>query len=294
MRSSFFGAMAVIVLAGCTCSESPPSPNSSAKKPESPLAAYVNLDLRKLEEDRKPDLNKLLTAILPEKQRRERLWAPESWSIWKNESTKEKNGFILFQGCHIFEIPGQSYATVHFLDGSGKLVNTVEFSTGWRIDIDSAIMQDDPGLKGYCIDVRSSPAIGGRDVRRQVYGIIGGRLALLWLEDSEKKMISNTYYAPNHTIGPEVPKRTAQEWEQALSSPRRMVVLETLAWLGGEHRRDLSATPENVSMEDIESARLVAAVRQRPAVRKTLKELCSSEVEPVQQAAKLALEEVAK
>jgi hypothetical protein len=294
MRFIFFGAMVATLLVGCTCSESPTPADALVQQSKPPLATYVNLDLRKLEEGPKAELAKLLAATLPEKYRAEGPWAFEPWFVWRSESANGQNGFILFQGLHIFVIPGQSHAAVHLLDDSGKLLHSVDFSTGWRIDIDSASLQHEPTLKGQIIAVRSSPVINGREVSRQVYGVINNRVALLWLEDSGEKLLSNIYHAPNHTIGPDVPKRTAEEWEQALASVQPTVVLEALTWLGGDHRRDLSATPQNVSIEDLEAAKLVAAVRQRPGVRKALGELSRSANERIHQAAKVALAQLEK
>jgi hypothetical protein len=79
-----------------------------------------------------------------------------------------------------------------------------------------------------------------------------------------------------------------------LSSAEPMVVLEALLWIGGNHRRDLGATPPNVSMEDRDVAELVASVRQRPAVQRTLEELSCSENQYVRQAVRLAAQELGK
>jgi hypothetical protein len=290
MRSAFSDAMVAILLVGCACSEALPQADTALQKPESPVASYVNRNLRKLEEAPRTKLAELLNPILPKKYRSDELWAFEPWSIWRSDSAKGKNGFILFQGRRMAFVPGQSYAAVHFLDDSGKLLSSVDFSTGWRIDIDDANLRFEPTVKGHVIDVRSSRTINGRDVCRQVYGINQGRVALLWLEDSGGKMMSNIYRSPNHTIGPDVPKRTAEEWEQALASAEPMVVLEALTWLGGEHREDLSAKPQNFVIEDVETAKLFAAVRQRPGVRKALDGLSRSKNQWIQQAAKLTLE----
>jgi hypothetical protein len=126
-----------------------------------------------------------------------------------------------------------------------------------------------------------------------VYGLIEKRLALLWLEDSDGKLIPNNYQYPNHTIGPAVPKREAEAWEKALSSEQPSIILEALAWIGGRHR-DPAEEEKNVHTEEIESAKLVAAVRARQDVRKALQKLTSSDVPRIQDAAKLALGQLKK
>jgi hypothetical protein len=292
MRPSVLALMLMPVLAGCCYSEPSVPAASPAEKRDPPLAAYVNADLRKLKEGLKADLTKALAGILPEKYGPDAPFPFKPWFVWRNPAAREKNEFIVFQGRPIFMIPGTSSAAVHFIDASGKLLNSVAFSTGWRIDLESAQMVHEPLVKGDVIEVRSSPVINGNDIVRQVYGVIGRRVALLRLEDSHGKLIANFYHAPNHTIGPDVPKRSTAEWEQALASTKLMIVLEALAWLGGHHRDDLS--PTDVYIEDLETAKLVAAVRQRPGVRKRLDRLTRSENTWLQQAAKMALEQLQK
>jgi hypothetical protein len=73
-----------------------------------------------------------------------------------------------------------------------------------------------------------------------------------------------------------------------------VLVLEALAWLGGDHRTDLSPTPSNICIEDLETAKLVAAIRQRPAVRQRLGRLARSDNAWIRQATKLALDQMPK
>jgi hypothetical protein len=293
MRTSLVGITAAILVGGCSCSRAPVPSDPPEPETESPLVSYAGADLRNLNEGRKAELNALLAATLPKERLTEGPFARQSWAVWPYPTAAERRGLILFEGQHLFMIPGRSSAAVHFFDHSGKYLNSVAFATGWRIDIESAALETDAALGGQLIDVRSAPSINGRDVCRQVYGVIDNRLALLWLEDSTGAMIANTYYAPNHTIGPAPPRRTAEEWEESLTSARPMIVLEALTWLGGDHLRDLSAERDVVS-EDPEAAKLVAEVRRRPGVRKTVDGLSRSESSRIQQAAKLAIEELAK
>jgi hypothetical protein len=260
--------------------------SGSSEEPKFNLSAYIDLDLRKLEKGHKAELMKTLAAILPE-YRAGGPWNGNPWYIWKKDGGK---GLIVFEGYHCIIMPGSSGATVHFLDNSGKLRRSMEFSTGWRIEIESARLRPEHALRGVVLEVRSAPLNNGRDVCRQVYGLLDDRLALLWLEDSLGNFIPNIYEAPNHTIGPDALIRSAKQWEEALACDQPMVVLEALAWLGGEHRRNLS--PVDFDAEKVEEARLVASVRTRTRARKILDDLSRSAIKPIQQAARLALKQV--
>lgn len=114
MRLIFFGAMVATLLAGCSFSDAPTTADALVKESKSPLATYVNQDLRELKDGPKAKLAKLLAATLPEKYGAKEPWGFEPWFVWRSESTRGKKGFIVFQGRHIVMIPGQSHAAVHF------------------------------------------------------------------------------------------------------------------------------------------------------------------------------------
>jgi hypothetical protein len=177
-------------------------------------------------------------------------------------------------------MPGSSGAAVHFFDDSGRLLNSVAFSTGWRINLDSATLRKEPRVAGSVIEVRLGP-------ERQVYGLLNKRVVLLRLEGSNGELIPNNYFAPNHTIGPDVPDLDAQEWEQALASGQKMVILEALVWLGGKHSPDLSEASLNRQWTS-----LVAEVRRRPGVRKAIEGLSRSDNPWMHEAARLALAQI--
>src|SRR5262249_50785961 len=147
------------------------------------LAAYVNVDLRNLEVGPKAELAKLLTAQLPDEYLADGPFDVRPWYLWRIKRANGLPGFVLFQGCHLWMIPGQSRAAVHVFDGSGQGLSSTGFRTGHRIDIDIVRPRHERALQGPAIEVTSGPHIGGCDVARQVYGVIDDRVALLWLED---------------------------------------------------------------------------------------------------------------
>lgn len=253
--------------------------------PDESLEPFVDADLRQLED--KAELNAALSIHLPEGNRP---WhGPEPWHLWRHELPHERPGYVLFEGQHLFEIPGTSSATVHVLSRSGAVLGSTEFSTGWRIDLQEAAYRDHPEL-GRIIEVASAPTIGGRSIRRQMYGIIENRVALLRMEDGEGNLLRNDFANPNHTIGPPPPDRTANEWEDSLDSNNPQVVLESLTWIGGFHRLDPNPPPPNAFVEDTKTGQLVAAMRERAGVRNAVARRSKSEVAWIREAADKALE----
>ena len=251
--------------------------------PDESLESFVDADLRQLED--KTELKAALSVHLPDRQE---FWpGPEPWHLWRHELSSDRLGFVLFEGQHIFEIPGTSSAAVHVLSRSGAVLGSTEFSTGWRIDLQGATYRNHAEL-GRIIEVASAPVINGADVRRQFYGIMGNRVGLLRLEDRAGNLVLNSYSNPNHTIGPLPPERTPEEWEDSLDSDDPPVALESLTWIGGYHRRDLNPPPANALVEDTTVATLAADVRKRVRVRQTIARLSESDITWIREAAQAA------
>jgi hypothetical protein len=262
MRAFHCAWLLLMILVGC-----------SGDKQRASLDAFVDQDLRNMDDDSQGKLNELLSECLPERYHTDRIWAFEPWYVWRHETRDGHTVFILFQGQHIFEIPVVSRAAVHFLDLNRRHLGCSDFSTGWRIDLKSATLRRDQDLGVHVIEILTAPVINGDDIRRQVYGVFDDRVALLRLEDSFGKLVENNYHNPNHTIGPDPLPRSADEWEQELLSSEPARVLESLTWLGGMHRSDLTSASDNIGVEDIIPARTVAELRKRSAVQKAIAEL---------------------
>jgi hypothetical protein len=285
--------LSVALAAGCDSScnptDAPPTTNVS-------LGTYLDQNLRNLGNGPKEKLNSLIKAKLPDKyhERQETFFRGyEPWHVWRNIFSEDQKGFILLQARPIRMVPDDSEVTVHFFNESERLISSIDIATGWRMSPTSANLHFEPAINGQVIEVESAPTINGRDVRRQIYSPIDGRIALVRLEDSDGKVVSNFYHAPNHTIGPDVPKRTADEWEAALNAPRPTEVLEALIWLGGTHR-DPATDEKQVSQEDLESASLAAEVRKRLGVRNLVRAMSENRQGWVREAAELALKEIEK
>jgi hypothetical protein len=274
------------------------------------LSAFVNQDLRKLDDQPQtalasflgrfmPEqfpgprkrLNRLLARALPADASTDHPWAAKPWYLWCHERTDGQPGYILFEGCELIMIPGRSSAAVYFLDADGQHLGGSAFSTGWRIDIEDASFKFDPTLAVMVIEVQTAASINGADITCQTYGILGDRIALLRMEYSDGKLAVNNYYNPSHTIGPEVPRLPTEEWESALreGGPARM--LEALTWVGGMHRQDPEPPPENLDLEDADSVRRILEVRQRPEVSRAIRRLTQAQHPWIREAAHAALQQ---
>jgi hypothetical protein len=275
----------LVSLASVQAQDEKPTKGEGTVQEKNPLDRFKDRDLRTLSEAERSELRKLF----PVASGNPRISRP--WYCWKDASTPGNPRFILFQGNKLVNIPGGSSAFVNVQTRSG--VESFVFLTGWRIDLLSATWRQDPVLKRFIIDVCSSGGAensgqNGRDISHQFYGLIGNKLALLRLEDSNGKLVANVYSAPNWTIGPAPPKRTAEEWEKALGSKDEFEVLEGLVWVSGEHFDDQSMRRADTYSEDPKSAALAAEVRKREGVKKAVEAFARSENVYIKEAAGIA------
>jgi hypothetical protein len=207
--------------------------------------------------------------------------------------SKRQTRYALIEESPLLTIPGNSGLGVHVFAHDGSLMRSSVFQTGWRIFITDirVVFLEQIGRKA--IEVRSAPAINGRDVAKQFYALINDEVLLIRLEDNPGNLIRNAYGAPNYTFGLTVTGRSADEWKDALESGDFAEVLATLTWLSGIHLDPKEPIPEvsgmpPVAHEDISEARLVGKVRSRQDLRRQLKALMLSQNLWVRQAAKLA------
>lgn len=206
----------------------------------SSLSYFVDMDLRNLDDSQQSAFGKMLGSFLPDHFPGPRTkWnlllgqilpkeltskRDEFWYAWRNK-TKTHAGFILFQVAA--ENP---VATFHFLAADGKYQGKSECSTRWPIEAAAQVENDLGGSP--VIEIKIVGAVG-----RQIYGILENRVALLRIEDHAGKMVQNSYWYLPHQLGPLLPNRTREEWEELLNSSDRTQVLEGLTWIGGYHRR---------------------------------------------------------
>jgi hypothetical protein len=108
--------------------------------------------------------------------------------------------FVLVTGQPLFMIPGESRVRIHIFDMKGRHLSSKAFSTGWRIDLKGARIIEGAGSCTSQIEISTHLAIGGADISRQVYELIGNEVVLVRLEDSCGRILRNVY--DGHQIGP--------------------------------------------------------------------------------------------
>ncbi|MHC4663716.1 MAG: hypothetical protein ACYS8W_18810 [Planctomycetota bacterium] len=247
-------------------------------------------DLREMEKGAKAEMEKLINRLTKKKKDRLR-WSGSPWYIWRIPEEGEKFRYLLFIGHPLMSIPGASGAEIYIFASSGKKISYTSFSTGWRIGISVASLSIVKSGGGPIITVDSRPAINGRPVMKQYYGVIGDEIWTIRIEGSNGELLNNRYVYPNHTIGPRNSGRKEEGWKAALDSKNRLEVLSALIWLGGRHL-DAETVRENVRKEDKKEAAVYHKVADDPEVGRKVKKLCSSEDEWIKEAAEMALKRV--
>lgn len=286
-------AATVIFVIGCGLSESsfiPRSPNANGQDDfANRVAPFLDRDLRKLNKSSRTQFDALLTDVLPVNLCLSNSLLIEPFYIWRSKEDGKTARFVLFRGQSGGSIPGQSLGTIDVFDETGRHTFSSMFATGWRLFVKSASSKLDRTLDTDIFELKTINFFG-TDIARQFYCLLDDRVILLGLEDSNGLPVPNNYETTNRTIGPVVPTRTADEWEQALHSEKVPIVLEALMWVGGIHRVDLAPSRDHF-LESIESAKLHAAVNASPGVRRSIQELTESENLWINRAAKSALEQ---
>jgi hypothetical protein len=240
------------------------------------FATFLNQDLRHLSPDRKQELEELLFRVLPDKRQQNPLaniFEPEPWHLWHSTDAEGNSRYILFEGRDLFIIPGDSYAKVYLLETNGTILEESGFKTGYRINLEGALLRNDKSLGIEVIEVLTHASINGLDIRKRYYGIIGNRIALLRLEDSNGHLVVN-----GDCDGPPVPKRDASEWATILKSSDPAVVLEALHWLSGDHALDSSGVCRNHES-------MSRAIEAQPGVQASIQALTASQHPWVREAA---------
>lgn len=209
------------------------------------------------------------------------------WYLWKYEENG-RHYALVFSGFPLNNIPGCSKAQVVFVDSqAGSTVAVDTFSTGWRIDLRSAILQKRKGFGAPVLKVNSFPSSMGRDIVRQYYSVDDTGASLIRLEDSKGNVVRNMYAYPNHTIGPtNIWHKAVHDWKDDLHSTQHARILASLVWLGGMHWRknnQISAKHEDVSVVSE-----VISLHEDTSVKKIIEDLITSEFEWVATAARNA------
>jgi hypothetical protein len=214
-------------------------------------------------------------------------FAPTPWHVWKFNTPKSESRYVVFSGQHIFMIPGTSSASIVLLSASGAEIGSWSFSTGWRIDIESASTSFDDKLHTQLITVSTAPVINGRDVAKQHFALVDDKLYFIRLEDSKGRLILNHYLSPNHTLGGSLPAKDLAGWVVLLESPQLPLRLAALTYLSGTHMNpDRPRT--DVASESVEDAKLARAFRMAESTKRRIEDYRRSDNSWLKEAADLA------
>jgi hypothetical protein len=249
------------------------------------LLSFEGRDLRTLHEQESPVLQGAINSLTGVSQNQ--FLVPRLFSSVTNSSGEPR--YVLVQESPLVSIPGSCGLRISVFSSEGNQLDSSEFDSGWRIALGSMRFMRVEGLDGDILEVESHQFINGRDVAKQYYALVGRRMLLIRLEDSERRLIQNTYSSPNHTIGLTRFGLSAENWEEMLRSNDRAEVLAALTWIGGVHL-DVSEREPDYIHEEITEALVAADLQSRENVKTVVKQLSRSDHQWIRNAARLTAE----
>jgi hypothetical protein len=262
-------------------------PAPAAVSPAWPiLLSWQDRDLTQIQEPQKSQLKMAIEAL---RSTRNQFLEPRLFSRVSTFPGEER--YVLVEESPLVYIPGDSRLQISIFYLDGTLLDSSEFGAGWRISLSGIRFTRVNGISGDVLEVKSAPHINGADIGKQYYAVIGDKMRLIRLEDSNGGLIANYYSSPNHTIGFTEVGRSAEEWENSLITKDEAQSLATLTWLSGFHLNIDEGAPNYVH-EDLSEARLVEEVRARPGVKKIVNALKDANNPWLREAARLAAEQM--
>lgn len=250
------------------------------------LLGWQDRDLTQIQE---PEMAQLKMAIAVLRSTQNQFLEPRLFSRVSTFPGEER--YVLVEESPLRFIPGDSRLQISVFDLEGKLLDSSEFGAGWRIILSGVSVIRVKHISGDVLEVKSAPHINGADIGKEYYAVIGDKMRLIRLEDSNGELIANAYGSPNHTIGFTEVGRSAEDWEKSLITKDEAQSLATLTWLGGFHLNIDEGAPNYVH-EDLSEARLVEEVRARPGVKKIVNALKDANNPWLREAARLAAEQM--
>jgi hypothetical protein len=250
------------------------------------VKALRGKDLLQLSERASKGLLSKLTRLIPKRTYREFLdFCP--WYIWDFHKRGERAHYALLE-VRGSPLPGTTTIRVTLLSDAGKVVSESIFTTGYRCYAAEARLVK-PDAQSYPVLVlETGPGGGPGAAFRQYYAWVDDRFDLIRLEYLDGEAARNAYYQRDNQCGPEIVRRTVQEWQAELASNDPLRLLRALVWVGGIHLGVKPGELPNDQAEEAHDILLVRAVRGRGGVVSRLKELAESKVRWVREAARLA------
>jgi hypothetical protein len=276
---------------------------SAEKEPPAGLGEYVGQDLSQLDKEQAAEFWRAFRTLTGDKPEEKKTFGSfQPWSVSRFRSGK--GAWIFVEVYPGYAIPDVSGVRVHVFDKQWKRIAKSEFPTGYRFFLQQATVKSDEALGQDLLVVKvtsagpflvrpdgtEKPAFEQGDFQRQYYALTGDRMALVRLEDNEKKLVRNSYRWSTPMKGGAIPRRSREQWIESLSSGSAAEQLATLVWLSGSHLKSSEKRYENVSQESLADSKLFEAVRDSEATSKALARLLKSKVKWVRDYARLTLE----
>ncbi|MBX7174266.1 MAG: hypothetical protein K1X72_25050 [Pyrinomonadaceae bacterium] len=248
------------------------------------LLSFENKDLTKIDKEDEKKLEIALNQIGAEINNRAQLG-----TFSKISNAQNKTYYALIGMIHLLGVPGSCSLQIQLFDLQGKLIKSISFQSGYRIDLSSVKVEFIPELDRNVIVVESYRFENGRDIAKQYYGLVNEDILLIRLENSEGKLIPNRYYASNHTIGITPPQRSEEQWINSLKSTDIVELLASLEFLGGDHQGDIVWVGGNHPKIKTEETKFIDKLHAYETVKSKIFEFANSDNKWLRDSANLVL-----
>ena len=263
--------------------------NSAADEPKDKgLASYVGKDLRFLDEKEAAAFQKRYASLTGEKFEFELGDGLNPW--WVKSFGAGKCSWILLQGYPGIQVPDVSYMVIHAFDKDWKRLAKQEIPTGYRFRLEEVTVSKNDSLNqdllvakvicnGPFLEVEGEkprPLFEQGDFQRQYYALLDDHFVLVRMEDDKGRLVGNSYCWSKPVKGPEVPKKSRDEWIRTLSSSNPVEQLATLVWLTGRHLPSGDKREKNINQESVEDSKRFEEVRDAAETKKAIAELANS------------------
>jgi hypothetical protein len=262
---------------------------SAADEPKDKgLESFVGKDLRFLDEKDSGAFQKRYSSLTAEKIEFGLGDDLKPW--WVKSFGAGKCSWILLQGYPGIQVPDVSYMVIHAFDKDWKRLAKQEIPTEYRFRLEEVTTSKNDSLKqdllvakvicnGPFLEAEGEkprPLFEQGDFQRQYYALLDDHFVLVRMEDDKGHLVGNSYCWSKPVKGPEVPKKSRDEWIRSLKSSNRVEQLATLVWLTGRHLPSSDKREKNINQESVEDSKSFEEVRDAAETKKAIAELANS------------------
>jgi hypothetical protein len=207
--------------------------------------------------------------------------SPRRKAVWV-ASLEEPRRLIVVTAPHEIQESGDTLFQVHLFDADYRRLSSTLASPGvghWRLTCQKGD-RTDVGRHHFVVSgVLATPRRWTQPWTHH-YVLINDLPVLIRVEDGNGRMHRMEYEDRGRMLGPGLPDRTPEGWEESLASPNVAEVLRTLMWLGGRHGMRSRSGAVRGDAEHFDD------VRRRPGVAQKVAELTRAPHPWVAEAAK--------